>query len=775
MQNFFSNTTKSAVLQGLEDKLKSAIVLSQVSFSAAEWKKNQEKIIAAIHKKFFNNKLVVRSSAVAEDSASQSLAGHFDSVLNVSGEKKTIEAINKVIKSFLDKNPKNRVFVQPMLENVKISGVVFTKDPNNNAPYIVMNYDDSSGRTDSVTAGDSNNLKTFYCHKLHNKKFGDFRDKILSLCFELEKITKQNALDIEFAIDKRNKLYLFQVRPLIIVEQNAINQEEHYKILQTINLRLKSWMTKHPYLCGDKAIYGVMPDWNPAEIIGIKPTPLAVSLYREVITNSIWAYQRDNYGYRNLRSFPLLVELEGMPYIDVRVSFNSFIPASLNEKIAQKLANYYLQKLANNPALHDKVEFEIVFSCFTFNASDKISALEEQGFSHNEVFQIKKSLLDLTNKIISPETGLWKDDLKKIEILKTRHIEIIKGDLDDYAKLYWLIEDCKRYGTLPFAGLARAAFIAVELLKSMVKKNLLTQDEYDCFLVSLNTISSSISKDFCKLSKKSFLEKYGHLRPGTYDILSKRYDEDADSYFDWSCRTRHNERSLKFELSKEKLDKIQEALDENGFKIEVRDLLDFCKGAIEAREYSKFIFTKSLSDFLRLYGDIAVKELKISLQDASYTHVNSLMSLASNSSDPKKIITTSIERRKKRFEATRNINLPALIISHDDVFAFYELESRPNYITQNKTNGEVKILQNSDKSIAGKIVMIPSADPGYDWIFSHKIKALITKYGGVNSHMAIRAAELNIPAIIGAGKFYDRWSLSKRLEMDCLNKKVTAI
>lgn len=776
INNFFKNLTKSSVLKKLERRLESAIILDQVSFTAFEWQQNPQKILEAIKRKnWWSLKVVIRSSAVEEDGDSASLAGYFDSVLNVSGEDHICAAIEKIIAGFTDKNPKNQVFIQPMLENVKISGVVFTKDPNSNAPYIVMNYDDSSGRTDSVTAGDSNNLKTFYYHKLHNKKCGDFRDKILSLCFELEKITKRDALDIEFAIDNKNKLYLFQVRPLIILSHNAIDEKEHYKILQAINLRLKSWMTKHPYLCGDKAIYGVMPDWNPAEIIGIKPTPLAVSLYREMVTNSIWAYQRDNYGYRNLRSFPLLVELEGMPYIDVRVSFNSFIPASLNEKIAQKLANYYLQKLADNPAFHDKVEFEIVFSCFTFDVSDRLLALEKKGFSSNEVFQIKKSLLDLTNKIISPETGLWKDDLKKIEILKTRYNEIIASDLDDYAKLYWLIEDCKRYGTLPFAGLARAAFIAVEILKSMVKRNLLTQSEYDCFLASLNTVSSSIGKDFCKLSKKSFLEKYGHLRPGTYDILSKRYDEDVDSYFDWSSRVEHHERSLKFKLSEEKFEKIQEALDGGGFKISVEELLDFCKGAIEAREYSKFIFTKSLSDFLKIYGDIAVKKLKISLQDASYTHLNSLMSLASNSSDPKRIITASIERRKQRFESTRNINLPGLITSCDDVFAFYELESRPNYITQNKANAEVKILQNNDKNIAGKIAMIPSADPGYDWIFSHKIKALITKYGGVNSHMAIRAAELDIPAIIGAGKFYDQWSLAKRLEIDCLNKKVTVI
>ena len=104
-----------------------------------------------------------------------------------------------------------------------------------------------------------------------------------------------------------------------------------------------------------------MPDWNPAEIVGTRPKPLALSLYRDLITDSIWAYQRHNYGYRNLRSFPLMPHFFGLPYIDVRLSFNSFIPADLDEGLAGRLVDYYINRLLSEPNLHDKVEFEIVF------------------------------------------------------------------------------------------------------------------------------------------------------------------------------------------------------------------------------------------------------------------------------------------------------------------------------------------------------------------------------------------------------------------------------
>ena len=43
------------------------------------------------------------------------------------------------------------------------------------------------------------------------------------------------------------------------------------------------------------------------------------------------------------------------------------------------------------------------------------------------------------------------------------------------------------------------------------------------------------NRDFRRLDRSAFLAEYGHLRPGTYDILSPRYDEAPDLYFDWSA------------------------------------------------------------------------------------------------------------------------------------------------------------------------------------------------------------------------------------------------
>ena len=64
------------------------------------------------------------------------------------------------------------------------------------------------------------------------------------------------------------------------------------------------------------------------------------------------------------------------------------------------------------------------------------------------------------------------------------------------------------------------------------------------------------------------------------------------------------------------------------------------------------------------------------------------------------------------------------------------------------------------------IIMIPQADPGYDWLFGHEIAGLITMFGGANSHMAIRAAEFGLPAAIGIGeRKYVELSKSKLVQL----------
>lgn len=769
--------TKAETLEHLSAVVKQTKVLPQVRFAVADWEQSATVVVEKIlESEWFDFPVIVRSSAVNEDAYGESLAGHFTSILNVNGKKVLKEAIEQVIASFNNTNINNQVFVQPMLKNVMISGVVFTRDPNIGGYYYVINYDDISGSTTSITSGNSASGKVFYAVKQGAAPVPDQLIPVIEMTRELEKLYQNDALDIEFAITDEG-CYLLQVRPLICNETTVQNEEYFCKIISDIYNKVNCLNQAHPYLYGKRTILGVMPDWNPAEMIGIRPRPLALSLYKDLITDSIWAFQRSNYGYRNMRSFPLLINLYGIPFIDVRTDFNSFIPASLEQEIGERLVDYYLDRLEENPHFHDKVEFEIVYTCYTFDLPQRIQKLREYGFTDIECERITECLRNITNEIINDTNGHWRQDIQKIEKLAERHKEIMESSLDTVSKIYWLLEDCKRYGTLPFAGLARAAFIATQMMQSMVSVGLFDCEEYQNFMSELEGVGTKMNVDFFQLDRSGFLDKYGHLRPGTYDILSPRYDEEPDRYFQWEQvnEAAATKNCNPFLLSIEQMRNMKQMLSEHCIEHDLLGLLDFIKKAIESREHAKYVFTRSLSDALSLFKQVG-QEQGFTVDECSFAKIDCIKTMYDSCYNAHAVLKKSIQEGKAEYEVTKHINLPSVILRPDEVWAFKMPEMEPNYITLKQASGPVVFAHDNPERFNNAILMIPCADPGFDWVFSHGIAGFITMYGGANSHMAVRAGEMGIPAVIGAGELlYNQWSTANDLEINSANRQVNVI
>ena len=764
-------STKADTLAALHGKVKSARVAELVSFTHADWLAKTSECLAHIEAKLKAKNYIVRSSCIHEDGTSASNAGAFLSVGDVVPDALEV-TINNVFASYGKVNEIDQILIQPMLQNVIRSGVAFSHDPNTHSPYRVISWTEGADTT-SVTGGLGGNV--WYQAASGGVTHPDL-GSVAKMLEELLHIFGGKPLDTEFAITLENGeevLWLLQARPLILNDE-VESDSDQYSRLKLIEEKLKSTMAPHPFLMGSKTVYGVMPDWNPAEIVGIRPKPLALSLYKELVTDSIWAYQRHNYGYRNLRSFPLMPHFMGQPYIDVRLSFNSFIPADLEKGVSDKLVDYYIRRLLKEPTLHDKVEFEIVYSCYTLDLPMRLKTLERDGFSARELSSLSESLRRLTHRIMHPEDGLWKGDAKRLEKLKERRELIVNSNIGKLEKIYWLIEDTKRYGTLPFAGLARAAFVSIQMLKSLVNVEVFTQENYDEFLAAVSTVSGQLAHDRTMLDRSAFLSRYGHLRPGTYDLLSPRYDEAFDDYFDGEADVEAIDDVKPFAITLELLQKIAVLIDDHKLDIDPAGLLEFMKSSIELREYSKFEFTKNLSNALSLITQFG-NDYGFSKEEMAFADFSIFQYLYTSASDPKPVIENSIIAGKQRFQETIKLSLPPIISDPTDIWGFSLPDSVGNFITQKQVTA--KIVSHEDrKNLAGSIVCIPSADPGYDWLFSYPIAGLITAWGGANSHMAIRAGELGLPALIGVGeKAYQTLTRSNRVLLDCGGRRVEVL
>ena len=185
------------------------------------------------------------------------------------------------------------------------------------------------------------------------------------------------------------------------------------------------------------------------------------------------------------------------------------------------------------------------------------------------------------------------------------------------------------------------------------------------------------------------------------------------------------------------------------------DLLKYCKDAIAGRELGKFIFTKVVSTILLTISRFGENQ-GLSKEEMSHVPVECLLDLAlrSSSASVETYLREVSQQNADQHALTVAIRLPQILFDEAGIRVVPFQVSQPNFVTSCDITGSLVILSSSENiaKLEGKIVLIENADPGYDWIFSQNIIGLITKYGGANSHMAIRCAEFGVPAAIGCGE-----------------------
>lgn len=781
--------TKAQTLERLRPMVTRSLIGRQVAFTVADWRAAPEDTLAVVRAVFGDDLLVVRSSALGEDGFLSSGAGRYLSVLDVPSNDglRVREAVEQVIASYGDGNPAHQVLVQRLIGDVALSGVVMTRTLSHGAPYRVINYDASSDDPASVTSGHGRELRTVYLHRdesLVPEGVPAALQAVLDAVEEVERLVGYDCLDIEFIVSSQGAVHVLQIRPIAVDHGQWRGTDELVRdALSAARRDFRQLQSAGDGVLGEHTVFSVMSDWNPAEMIGTRPGRLAYSLYSELVTREVWAAQRAEYGYRDLRPMPLMHNFAGHPYIDLRASLNSFVPAALDDGLAARLVSHYLDGLVARPELHDKIEFEIVFSCLDFGFDARARGLAAAGFAEAEIARLRDSLRHLTLRGIDRVT----DDRRALARLAERQ----HARLDDGSPLrraLALLDDARRHGTLPFAHLARAGFIATALLRSAVTAGILDEDEHHAYLADLDTVATefreaSLGLQQGAVSLQDFLQRFGHLRPGTYDLTVPSYAEAPARYLregsaspivqahrasgpaPWPAATR---------------DRFTQALHELGLPVGFDRIDRFLREAIAGRELAKQVFTRNVSlalDLIARFGE----EAGIRRDELAHLTLADLRSCSDGlwGGDVAGHLRTRCAEGALAHEIALGVELPPLIVSERDFCGFLSPVASGNFIGSASVTAPVIRLtqgQAPEVELQGRIVVTLQADPGYDWLFGHGIAGLVTAYGGANSHMAVRAAEFGMPAAIGVGEdWYQRLASGTRLILDGRQRSLTVL
>jgi phosphohistidine swiveling domain-containing protein len=539
-------------------------------------------------------------------------------------------------------------------------------------------------------------------------------------------------------------------------------------------------------LAARRELWSDMTDWNPAEMLGDRPRPLAVSLYQYLVTNEAWIRGRASLGYRYVTPSALVETIAGKPYVNVRRSFLSLTPASVPTELAQRLVEDRLEALAERPQLHDKVELDLLFTAADVAKPERTTCLLERGFSRSEVDELNAHLRTLTDSVLTNYARFQANDAQLIQELAgwCARCRPPRHERDLNALLSFVragLRNCRDQGVVPFARQARAAFIARDLLSRLTASSCIEAHWLDAWWRSLDTVAQRVTHAVVdlgegRIARSDFDAAFGHLRARTYDICSPRYDQ-----IQWmpSATMRCPARGDPPLLGSVERARIEEGLRGAGLHMSADEFLDFARGAMKAREETKFGFSLVLSDVLEALSLVG-EAVGFSREDLSFLRIEDV-------TDPANEAATLADLRSRWQELVRSrhdlwatglrVALSDFLSGAEDLLVARRYLARPNFVTRETVAADVTVLDSPAPSpgvtLSGKIVVTEAADPGFDWIFALGIAGLVTRYGGSVSHMAIRCGEFGLPAAIGCGdELFQRIARARRVLLDCADGRI---
>jgi phosphohistidine swiveling domain-containing protein len=687
--------------------------------------------------------LAIRSSAVGEDSDEHSFAGQNKTFLGVKSVEELKDAIEGCFESIHGEASKTyrhfftqkssfqaemNVVIQLMV-NPKFSGVYFSKDPRGKTSTWIIELIEGLG--EDLVSG----RKTPYFITAENRAgitvpgldTFDF-EKVLHLGMKVKSVLKYEV-DMEWALDQNLEVQLLQARPVTAL-RSISNQ---VKVVEAELQRLKSEYPDDPTWDGQ-----TFAEWTGF------PSYLTFSLWKHAFSpKNAFSSSLKTLGYRSFteketysHKDSLLERVFGRAYVNL-------------EKMSELYFGPIPFTMITKPRPHLKFDFKklnlqtIIFTPVSFFNMIKV------GFS------------------LSSRRGEWlKTCSQELVQFSSSRVSSASPDVytawDDqllhkaFCEACWQFSREDLHWPLVLIILTESTMQTItSILKSIKGEVEAAQTIRKWMGQGLQTITSEMNRAFqeaCSdpLKRPFFMSKFGHRGPGELDLANPRWLELADTAF-YSL----SEPTL---FTKSELDIVTaDIMALNSFK---RDIIlqewRLLKAMLELREKWKMELLKPYAQIRYMASEIGRrtglnKDIHwLRLSEIEKYHLISPMSVTED-------LKSKIDRRKMRFEVFKQFSLPEFVTVKEieSIINGENTEDRKYFdgeaLSPGLVFGEVVVVENPtlvDPSTWGDqvILVAESTDPGWTPLFA-RAKGIIVDKGGVLSHCAIVAREMNIPAV----------------------------
>lgn len=718
-----------------------------IVIDAETWATKSEDVLRTILDAALGQIVVVRSCAAMEDTITSEPPGFFDSILNVRTNAPDIKrAIDTVIASYARRAARpgvpDKVIIQQQLMSPGLCGVCRVGTDEDD--YIEIDCDDTLERTDAVTAGvKARRVVLSPCLELLPSPWLEIRR-----CADQLREHFTAPFFIEFALNAAGVPTVFQIRP-----------DRRLKVAPEAEPPLgREALTAAAAVVEASGPLSVMADWNPAEMLGLRPMPLDISLYDELVMRGAWADGRASIGWHEPSDRNLMAVVAGRPYVKIALSLQSLLPRDLPRRLAERLVRDRLAMLSADRQLHDKIEFRLMWSAFAFNQEAVERDLRRRGFSPEDIQQLFAALRTVTRQTLERAPRLLEADRRSVARLQAERkvlvgSEVLSSPAEAAQVIRTAIAVCRTYGTVPFSRQARLAFTFRYIINHLIEGGDVRLEAVACWQSRLNTVARELSRDLARIQKgkqtaEAFLRRYGHLRPSTYNLESLRYDERPLPV------SERSETNLGPTVAPGESRCLATILKELGSTCAQSEFWAAAAGAYKGREELKFGFTALLSDILRALAEVT-QAAGLERRDVRRVPIGTLLAMMDQVGSWRDFGRLVADWPTAQAPLWPRLRLPDVIFGSRDLHVISEPDTRPTFVgNQSVAGAPCSVYGDSSAepgALSGAIVAIETPDPGYDWVFAHRLGGLITAYGGEFSHMGLRCAEFGLPAVLGCG------------------------